>query len=89
MTTKATQAVRLSPGDTVRVELPYSEACLHLKVAGAVHDVELLRDGSGLGMAQVLDDDGRPYSFPITPGEAGIYMDRRGFYTYPASAVPK
>lgn len=89
MTTQVTGAIRLSPGDTVRVELPYSEACMHLRVAGAVHDVELLRDGSGLGMAQVLDHDGRPYSFPITPGEAGIYMDRRGFYAYAAPAVPR
>jgi hypothetical protein len=89
MTTPSNYPVRLAPGDTVRVELPYSEVCLHMKIAGAVHDVELLRGGSGLGMAQVLDHDGRPYSFPITQGEAGIYMDRRGFYAYAAPAVPR
>lgn len=78
--------VRLTPGDTIRVELPYSDACLHWGIAGRVHDVELTRDSKGLGAVRVLDGEGCPFGPPITAGEAGIYMDSRGFYTYPAPA---
>lgn len=77
------EIVRLVPGECVRLELPYSEVCMHMRIAGAVHEVELCRDGTGLGMAQIIDDDGRPFGPPVTPGEAGILMDSRGFYAYP------
>ena len=81
--TRSTTPVRLAIGDTVRLELPYSEVCLHMKIAGAVYNVELLCYPGGLGMAQVLAEDGRPFGAPVTPGEAGIYIDSGGFYAYP------
>lgn len=75
--------VRVSPGEVVMLELPYSEVCMHMRVAGAVHEVELIHESrSGLAMAQILDRDRRPFGGPVTPGEAGIYSDNRGFYAY-------
>lgn len=50
-----------------RIELPYSEVCLHMRVAGR----RMLVGPAGPRMAQLYDDDGKPFSFPITRGEAG------------------
>lgn len=70
---------RLSVGDRVRIELPYSEVCMHMRVAGQVFVVEVREHG-----AQILNEDGSPFSFPILHGEAGIFRDAAGLYTYPA-----
>lgn len=67
--------MRVKPGDVVRLELPWSEVCMHLKVAGQVRDVRVLHTS-----AQILNEDGTPYSFPVTHGEAGIYTDAEGLY---------
>lgn len=66
---------RVKPGDVVNVMLPYSEVCMHLKVAGRTRPVEVLAAG-----AQILNWDGTNYSFPVTHGEAGIYQDATGLY---------
>lgn len=66
---------RVKPGEVVNVMLPYSEVCMHLKVAGRTRPVEVLPDG-----AQILNWDGTNYSFPVTHGEAGIYKDADGLY---------
>ena len=60
-------------GMTYRVELPYSEVCMHLRVAGEHRYVRVLP-----GAAQILNDDQTPFSFPITWGEAGIGRDSDG-----------
>jgi hypothetical protein len=52
----------------VRVTLPYSEVCMHMQVAGTTMLVERV----GLHAVQLLDDDGRLFSSPITAGEAGV-----------------
>lgn len=67
--------MRLKVGDVARIQLPWSEVCMHLHVADAVRDVKILEHG-----AQILNQDGTPLSFPITHGEAGIYQDAEGFY---------
>lgn len=69
-------------GDTVHVELPYSEVCMSMRVAGARRDVHLVSENA----AQILNEDGTPFSFPVLPGEAGLFHDATGFYTY---AAPK
>jgi hypothetical protein len=51
-----------------RVTLPHSEVCMHMRVAGKPMWVEPLPNG----MAQLYDESGSPFSFPITRGEAGI-----------------
>ena len=66
---------RVKPGDVVQIRMPWSEACMHLRVAEQVRKVKVLEGG-----AQILNEDGTPYSFPITHGEAGIYTDADGLY---------
>jgi hypothetical protein len=66
---------RVSVGTVVSVTLPWSEVCMHLSVAGQTRPVEVLATG-----AQILNEDGTPYSFPVTHGEAGIYRDADGLY---------
>ncbi len=51
----------------VQVELPYSEVCMHMRLAGKVRWV--VPQGT---MAQILNDDGSNFSFPVTRGEAGL-----------------
>jgi hypothetical protein len=92
-TTKGSQvnsSVRtyVAAGVTVTVELPFSEVCMHMRVAGTVRPVRLQRATFGNGgeapgcVAQILNDDGTPFSFPITTGEAGFFEDSNRFYTY-------
>lgn len=67
----------VKPGDIVKVTLPFSEVCMHMRVAGDVMAVKVLEHG-----VQLLNDDGSNYSFPITHGEAGIYTPMVGeWYT--------
>ncbi len=55
---------------------------MHMRVAGRVMEVELT--GGKYPAAQLFDDDGSEFSFPITTGEAGIHGSLRdGFYCYP------
>lgn len=70
-------------GETVRMELAYSEAAMHLQVAGHVRNVRIVAPGQ----AQILTDDGQDYSFPILMGEAGFYQESDGrWYYYPPMA---
>lgn len=79
MTIYSEQSVTIKPGETVSTILPHSEVCIHMRVAGKRANVELLNER----MAQ-LYIDGRPFSAPITYGEAGIYRNEDGtFYCYP------
>ncbi len=59
--------------DAVRIILPYSEVCMHMKVAGRAMWARIVRRPSGYPMAQLLNDDGSNFSFPITTSEAGMY----------------
>ena len=56
------------PADAIRVELPYSEVCMHMRVAGKRMWVRPV----GEHMAQLLNDDGSHFSIPVTRGEAGL-----------------
>lgn len=49
-------------------ELPYSEVCVHMRVAGDFRPVVELAGG----MAQILNADGSLFSLPVTRGEAGL-----------------
>jgi hypothetical protein len=75
------QRLYVQPGDTVRVELPYSEVCMHMQVAGQARLVQVT-DGR-YPMAQILNEDGRVFSFPVGLGEAGFYQDGERVYCYP------
>lgn len=54
--------------DAIRICLPYSEVCSFMHVAGQHRWVRKVNDMS----AQILNDDGSNFSFPITLGEAGM-----------------
>jgi hypothetical protein len=81
--------VYCKPGDTIRLEIVYSEAAMSMRIAGTVRNVRITEGPRP--MAQVLNDDGSEYSFPITLGEAGIYTeghdrtDDLKYYYYPPS----
>ena len=77
-------STRLSihPGEISRMELPYSEVCCAMGVAGREYDVELI-ERDGRYAAQLIGVTGHRVSFPITYGEAGIFRDAAGFYYYP------
>ena len=66
---------RVKPGDKVLVQLPWSEACMFLRVADQVRPVEVQPNG-----AQIFNHDGTKLSFPVTHGEAGIFQDAEGLY---------
>jgi hypothetical protein len=61
----------LQPRQETILELPYSEVCMHLGVAGTRMRARLEPNG----MVQLLDADGRAFSFPITAAEAGLDHD--------------
>jgi hypothetical protein len=65
----------IHPNQEVILELPYSEVCMHLQVAGTRMRARLL----ATGMVQLLDADGRQFSFPITAAEAGLDHDHHGW----------
>jgi hypothetical protein len=72
-----TATINLERGSIAFVELPYSEVCMHMRVAGKIMPVQVVGGTDHLS-AQVLDASGKPYSFPVTLGEAGIYTDSTG-----------
>jgi hypothetical protein len=67
----------IHPNQEVTLQLPYSEVCLHLRVAGTRMRARLEPNG----MVQLLDADGREVSFPITAAEAGLDHDQDGWYS--------
>lgn len=67
-------------GEIAEIELPYSEVCMHMRVAGKRLPVELLCSGDGNPLdtnlsyaAQIYDEHLQKLGGPVTYGEAGIY----------------
>lgn len=56
------------PQDAVRVVLPHSGVCMHMRLAGKTQWVVPVR----ARIAQIYSDDGSQFSAPITLGEAGL-----------------
>lgn len=76
--------IDVTEGQEIVITLPYSEVCVSMRVAGEHMGVRVLEHG----MAQLLNADGTPYSFPITHGEAGIYSDAQGLFIDVAAGKP-
>jgi hypothetical protein len=75
--------VDIKPGERGYAVMPHSEVCMHFRVAGKPMAFGLLGDlWRTPGMVQLYHDDGRPFSAPITSGEAGVYEDEAGYYYY-------
>jgi hypothetical protein len=66
------------------IELPYSEVCMHLRVAGTRMRARLQANR----MVQLLGPDGTDFSFPITDSEAGLYTDEQGAWLLTADKEP-
>ena len=54
-------------GQRVTVELPYSEVCMYMRVAGKRMDVVVHER-----YAQIVREDGSAWCGPITHNEAGV-----------------
>jgi hypothetical protein len=78
--------VYVKVGDVIRLHLPYSEVCMHMRVAGKPMNVQIVEEGN-YPMAQLLHDNGYRFSFPILMGEAGIRTDGDGRHYVPARAI--
>ncbi|MEX5635566.1 hypothetical protein [Parafrankia sp. FMc2] len=68
----------VAPGEIRSMVLPYSEVCMYLRVAGRQMRCEIQAPDGRSPAVQLLDDDGRPFSSPITLGEAGFHRDDHG-----------
>ena len=71
--------VRLRPGDRIGLVLPFSEACIHHRVAGKRRTVELTGADPHL-IARVLDAAGRVVAGALLPEEAGLHRDEHGYH---------
>ena len=71
--------VNFKPGQKHVITVGYSEAAMHLRMAGRTVPVKLSATGRS---AQLYDERGRQVSFPITAGEAGIYHQNGRYYGY-------
>jgi hypothetical protein len=70
---------RVKIGEFGTTKMPHSEVCMSMRVAGKVMRFKVLSDRT----VQLYDADSyREFSFPILPGEAGIYTDDQGMYYY-------
>lgn len=64
-------------GDEGADTMPWSEVCMHMRIADKVMRFRVV-GSTGNEMVQLLNEDGTPFSFPITPGEAGLYRNHEG-----------
>ncbi len=62
------EKVYVEHGKVYRGEMPHSEVCMHLRVAGKPMLFRLVTDR----LVQLLREDGSPYSAPILIFEGGI-----------------
>jgi hypothetical protein len=74
----------IRPTEEFTIELPYSEVCMHLRVAGTRMRARLQPSR----MVQLLGPDGTDFSFPITDSEAGLYSDEQGAWLLTADEEP-
>ena len=65
-----TEGARRHTAERRTLTLPYSEVCMSMGVAGQTLEGELTSSGNGVQLYK----DGKPFSFPITTGEAGWDM---------------
>lgn len=72
------EITRIKPGEEGQSIMPYSEVCMHLRVAGKMMRFRLIenaRDARYAPSVQLLNPDGTELSFPIGAGEGGVYYD--------------
>lgn len=80
MQTLIDRKVSITPGSGQRFlyTMPYSEVCVHMRIAGKPMWVEMINKN----LAQLYDLNHQKFSAPILYCEAGIYRGNGEFYTY-------
>lgn len=73
--------IDVKPGQFFKTVMPHSEVCIHMQVAGKEMLGRLSEDGRSVQLFRP-ENSLEPFSFPILPGEAGLYSDQAGFYFY-------
>ena len=68
-------------------EMPYSEVCMHMRIAGKEMVCVIAGNGRSVQLYtpdHTVSSPGQliPFSAPILVGEAGIFEDSDGFYIY-------
>ncbi len=89
-----TNRLSLTKGENYSAYMPFSEACMHMRVAGTRMWFTIV--GDEYPMVQLLyhppgdkpGDPLKPFSFPITLGEGGVYHQDGEFYCYPEMNGP-
>lgn len=66
----------IRPNEEFTTTLPFSEVCMHLRVAGTPMRARLEPNR----MVQLLGPDGSEFSIPITDSEAGLHTDDQGVW---------
>jgi hypothetical protein len=74
----------IRPTEEFTTQLPFSEVCMHLRVAGTQMRARLEPNQ----MVQLLHPDGSQFSFPITAAEAGLDTDGQGAWLTTADPNP-
>jgi hypothetical protein len=75
----------IAPGVRYAAEMPHSEVCVHMRIAGKLFYFEWY-GGRAVQLFGAASGD-CPFSAPILTGEAGIYEDAGGHYFYPPVTV--
>jgi hypothetical protein len=65
---------RVTVGETITVTMPWSEVMIHMRIVDQDRQVMIVDDR----LAQVLNDDGSPFSFAVLLSEAGMIRDTDG-----------
>lgn len=67
--------VRVERGRRITKTMPATEVCMSMGITDTQMECELLEHN-----AVQLYKEGRQFSSPILPGEAGLYNDCQGYY---------
>lgn len=63
----------LKAGMIGRKEMPFSEVCMHLEVAGKTMFFQVTESGGGVQLLEEKDNKLQYFSFPISTTEAGVF----------------
>lgn len=67
-----------------RAIMPYSEVCMHMKIAGKPMYFQLIEIRPSRCLVQLYDAENQtsPWFSPILPSEAGLFQDDESYYYY-------
>jgi hypothetical protein len=89
-----TNRLTLTKGENYSAYMPWSEACVWMKVAGKRMWFRIVGDEYPMVQLLYRPDDAPPtspllpFSFPITLGEGGVFHQDGEFYCYPEMNGP-